>query len=100
MKANSQAFISYGDRGNKYLLVNYGFCFPENRYETFKFNVRTDIKSKSLTVKQVLKKTEDLKNCQAINFKRELLCEMLMTYLRHNLKTQFFGNTKKTVPIT
>ena len=84
------------------MLVNYGFCFPGNRYETFSFNVRTDVKgTKNLTVKQVLKKTDDIKQCQTIQFKQDLIIDMLMIYLRHTLKTSFYlNNAKKTVPIT
>ena len=38
-----QVFYCYGNRTNKFLLLNYGFCFPGNRYDSFEFPLRLDI---------------------------------------------------------
>ena len=35
LQPGEQAFYCYGNRSNKYLLLNYGFCFPGNRYDSF-----------------------------------------------------------------
>jgi len=29
-----------GGRSNKYLLINYGFCFPNNRYDSYVFKLK------------------------------------------------------------
>ena len=31
---DSQVFYNYGNRSNKYLLLNYGFCFANNSYDS------------------------------------------------------------------
>jgi len=38
-----QVFYCYGNRTNKFLLLNYGFCFPGNKYDSFEFPLRLDI---------------------------------------------------------
>ena len=38
-----QVFYCYGNRTNKFLLLNYGFCFPGNRYDSFEFPLRLDV---------------------------------------------------------
>jgi hypothetical protein len=37
-----QVYYCYGNRPNKYLLINYGFCFAGNRYESVHINLRLD----------------------------------------------------------
>ena len=43
MPAGSQAWNCYGNRSNIFLLVNYGFCFQDNLYDSCKFMVRLDM---------------------------------------------------------
>lgn len=38
-----QAFYCYGNRSNRYLLINYGFCFLGNRYDSFETRLKLDI---------------------------------------------------------
>jgi hypothetical protein len=45
-----QAFNSYGDRSNRFLLVNYGFCFAGNRYDSFEFRMKLDVDLSDLFV--------------------------------------------------
>lgn len=57
MPKDSQAWNCYGNRHNLFLLVNYGFCFQNNEYESFRFDVRLDLnfqKSKPITVEDML----------------------------------------------
>ena len=42
-KKGTQAWNCYGDRSNIFLLMNYGFCFEDNLYDSFKFMVRLDL---------------------------------------------------------
>ena len=35
VEAGEQIFYCYGNRTNKFLLLNYGFCFPGNKYDSF-----------------------------------------------------------------
>lgn len=45
-----QAYYCYGDRSNKFLLVNYGFCFADNRYDSYPIWVKMDIDLNDLFV--------------------------------------------------
>jgi len=43
IEAGEQVFYCYGNRTNKFLLINYGFCFPGNAYDSLEFPVRLDV---------------------------------------------------------
>ena len=43
LQPGEQAFYCYGNRSNKYLLLNYGICFPGNRYDSY--SVWTNLKN-------------------------------------------------------
>ena len=36
-------FYCYGKRSNAFLLLNYGFCIPNNIYDSFTFKVKLNI---------------------------------------------------------
>ena len=44
MKKGTQAWNCYGNRNNRFLLVNYGFCFADNLYDSFECHATLDIK--------------------------------------------------------
>ena len=41
-KKGDQVYYCYGNRNNTYLLLNYGFCFPNNKYEDYYLRMRLD----------------------------------------------------------
>ena len=43
-----QVFYCYGNRSNKFLLINYGFVFPGNRYDSYEVPLRMDVSSSLL----------------------------------------------------
>ena len=43
IEAGDQIFFCYGGRKNIDLLLNYGFCFPGNRYDSYELQLRLDI---------------------------------------------------------
>lgn len=43
MKKGTQAWNCYGNRSNFFLLVNYGFCYPNNLYDSLLIHVRLDL---------------------------------------------------------
>ena len=47
-------FYCYGNRTNKFLLLNYGFCFPGNKYDSFEFPLRTDVSQIDLFVPELV----------------------------------------------
>lgn len=44
MKKGTQAWNCYGNRNNRFLLVNYGFCFANNLYDSFECHATLQIK--------------------------------------------------------
>ena len=47
VKPGEQVFFCYGNRANRYLMNNYGFCYKDNECDMFEFNVRTDVDQKN-----------------------------------------------------
>ena len=43
IEAGEQVFYNYGDHTNRYLLVQYGFCFPNNKYDTYELRMKIDL---------------------------------------------------------
>lgn len=39
IKKGDEVFYSYGRRTNGYLMMNYGFCYPENKYESVEISL-------------------------------------------------------------
>ena len=42
IKAGEQIFYCYDFNSNQYLLLNYGFCFPDNNYDSLEVPLRLD----------------------------------------------------------
>ena len=53
MLPGSQAHFCYGKRPNKNLLVNYGFCFRDNKYDSYHINLRANLEDE-LTVENMV----------------------------------------------
>ena len=97
-KAGDQLYYCYGNRSNRYLLVNYGFCFPGNRYESYYVNMRLDLENGEDLLGQMIDFDRKAQNCQQIRLKKDQLNDMMLAYLRTFLKPNFFkkresGNT-------
>ena len=100
MKAGTQAWNCYGNRSNIFLLVNYGFCFQDNLYDSFKFMVRLDVDFKDLQAPNVDKlianniiyRKDNTKSMQEIRLKRNQLNDIFMSVLRSVMKSTFCLN--------
>ena len=42
IEPGEQVFYQYGNRSNRFLLYGYGFCIPDNQYDSFLFSVRAE----------------------------------------------------------
>jgi hypothetical protein len=42
IQAGEQVFYCYGCRSNRYLMLNYGFCFQNNRYDSYQIFVKME----------------------------------------------------------
>lgn len=56
-KKNQQLFLTYGRRSNRYLLLFYGFCIPDNKYDsiTVRINKKVDKEAKLGGVDKLIK---------------------------------------------
>ena len=43
IQPGKEIYNCYGNRTNKFLLLNYGFCYPDNSYDSYSVNMRCDI---------------------------------------------------------
>ena len=74
-------------------MLNYGFCFPNNSYDSFSISMCTDFDSDKLYVPDMV----DLKylnlNSQEIRLKIDQINEVLVAYLRAACKVKFFKSS-------
>lgn len=102
MRAGTQAWNCYGNRTNQFLLVNYGFCFKDNLYDSFKLRPRLDLlfsKKKQFTVAEILQPAKDLRAVQEIRLKKHCFSDLLMAYMRSSLKEDFYrNNDSRSIP--
>ena len=75
------------------MLINYGFCYQDNRYDSYEILLRLDIPIIETFAPQVI----DLDwqappgQGQLIRLKKDQICEMLVAFLRFRSKSSFFG---------
>lgn len=43
LQPGEQAYYCYGNRSNKFLLMNYGFCFKDNANDSYAVRMKMDI---------------------------------------------------------
>ena len=58
-KKGEQQWYHYGRRSNKYFLIHYGFCFENNKYDSFEFEVSLDFVLKKVKLEKILEMCED-----------------------------------------
>lgn len=89
VEAGDQLFYCYGNRSNKFLLINYGFCFPNNLYDSFEFHLRLDVPIVDKFVPELIDLECKMKKIQKIRLKRDQICEVLLSFLRSFCKKSF-----------
>lgn len=85
LQKGEQAFYCYGHRSNKYLLVNYGFCFQDNGYDSFEFNLVPNPPLFKLGEIVFLSAPKKGRNLQQVRLKKDQINEMLLFYIRCHL---------------
>ena len=86
-----QVFTCYGDRTNKSLLLNYGFCFSGNKYESCEFPLRLDIPVGNLKVSEMVDLEWSQDHRQSMRLKTDQICDVMVSYLRSVCKKSFFA---------
>jgi hypothetical protein len=120
-KKQQQLFHCYGRRTNRFLLINYGFCLRNNKYNSISFRVYINFgwNKEGDTTDNILSKTadpnakvgtnpeeeskgapkrladdEEGKVSKLIKLKPLRLCEDIFSYLRANLLNSYKGANK------
>lgn len=97
IQKGQQVYYCYGSRSNRFLLLNYGFCFPGNRYDSYEIHVKMNADVTKPSAKEILDfaPNEDSESLlEMFRFKRDILNEKFMAYLRCVLKYAYFGDSK------
>ena len=74
IEAGDQVFYCYGNRTNKFLLLNYGFCFPGNRYDSFEFPLRLDVPTDEIFSPNFVDLEWTSHHSLAIRLKKDQIC--------------------------
>ena len=72
------------------MLLNYGFCFPGNRYDSFEFPLRLDLGVDELFAPELVDLTWTNRMTQAVRLKKDQICEVMLGFLRSTCKKSFF----------
>lgn len=101
-KKGKQVFYCYGNRSNKFLLLNYGFVFPGNDYDSFETQLRLDSDLKSAFAPNLVDLTGNVEMVETCRLKRDQLNEIMLGFLRTTLKKSFYTdiNDKPRVHLT
>ena len=91
IQPGQQVYNCYGNRSNKFLMLNYGFCFPDNTYDSLSLRVRCNIQVDDEFVPNMLDFELKSQNLQEIRFKRDQINEIFTAYLRAMCKKSFFA---------
>ena len=98
MEKNKQAWYCYGNRTNSYLLINYGFCFPDNLYNSFKLEIKVCLDYSLYSSENQIKPLnylyqwgEDIpgNKCQEIRLKMNSINWILISYFREIVRETF-----------
>ena len=82
IQPGEQVFYNYGNHPNRYLLVHYGFCLPDNKYDTYELRMRVDKSSEEHSLTELIDFMFELRSVESFFLKRDLICEELVAYLR------------------
>jgi len=58
-RKGSQVYHCYGRRTNRYLLANYGFCLPHNKYNSCSFRVWLDFSKSTSEMQKEMQERSD-----------------------------------------
>ena len=86
-----QVFYCYGNRTNKFLLLNYGFCFPGNKYDSYEFPLRLDVPVGEVFVPEIVDLDWKSRAIQLVRVKKDQICEVMCGFLRSVCKKSFFS---------
>jgi hypothetical protein len=96
-RKGEQLFNCYGLRTNRFLLLNYGFCLRNNKYNSLGFKVFVNNPNQK---KEDPIDEEGSRYQKIIRLKKDKLCEDLLQYLRANLIFSYKGDKKELLLVS
>ena len=98
LEPGEQVYYCYGNRNNRFLLINYGFCFPDNKYDSYELPMRVDLPFNDVNPAELIDFKHEHDQVQPIRFKIDQINETMVGYLRSCCKTSFLAlqNENKT----
>ena len=67
-------------------MLQYGFCYPDNIYDTFEFCIKLDVPFETTDLAKLIDLLNEYTNSQTILLKRDKLNTVLLAILRALLK--------------
>ena len=95
LKKGTQALNSYGNRSNAHLIVNYGFTFENNVYDSFEFFVNLKRNQGALSVEEMIARQDQTHYIQQIKLKKDQFSQILMCYIRDAMKDSWLEEDGK-----
>ena len=97
IQPGEQVFNNYGNHTNRYLLVHYGFCLADNRYDTYELRMRVDLSSEEYSCVELIDFLFQCRSVEKYFLKRDKICEELVGYLRALCKQSFYRRPNQMV---
>lgn len=97
LKKGEQAFNCYGNRTNRYLMIDYGFCFQNNKYDSVEIYLNMANEYKKMEVHDFVDFVPIKGPCQVARLKSDQLCDTVLHYLRSASRDKFFVKNKTLV---
>jgi hypothetical protein len=99
-KQGDQLFNCYGLRTNRFLLLNYGFCLRNNKYNSLGFKVFVNYQAPKKESPSKQEESDDSQYQKVIRLKKDKLSEDLLQYLRANLIFTYKGGNKEMLLVS
>lgn len=95
IEPGEQIFYCYGNRTNKFLLVNYGFCYHGNGFESFEIPLRYDIFMDDLFSPEIVDLQWASPKTQNVRLKMDQICEVMTAFLRNFCKRVWLNKQQR-----
>ena len=99
LKKGEQAYNCYGNRTNRYLLIDYGFAFPDNSYDSVELYLNMSNEYKKLEIHDFVDFAPTKHANQVVRLKTDQICDMLVCYLWSCCRYRFFAKNKALIDL-
>ena len=90
VKKGEQVFYCYGDRNNRFLMQNYGFCYPNNNFDSLSVLVRYDVDLGAEFEPSFIDMKIQSILANEIRFKRDQINQVLLAFFRLRCRKSYY----------